>query len=61
MLCFLLLTGLSVVILIAALLTKKVQLGVIADLFVWGSALDIWMILIVMLGGLYIFLAVGSG
>lgn len=61
MLCFLLLTGLSVIILIAALLTKKVQLGVITDLFVWGSTLDIWLILIVMLGGLYIFLAVGSG
>jgi hypothetical protein len=61
MLCFLLLTGLSVIILIAALLTKKVHLGIITDLFVWGSTLDIWMILIVMLGGLYIFLAVGSG
>jgi len=59
--CFLLLTGLSVIILIAALLTKKVTLGIITDLFVWGSTLDIWMILIVMLGGLYIFLAVGSG
>ncbi len=60
-LCFSLLTGLSLMILIAALLTKKVRLGIIADLFVWGSTLDIWTILIVILGGLYIFLAVGAG
>jgi hypothetical protein len=60
-LCFSLLTGLAVIILIAALLTKKVQLDIITDLFVWGSTLDIWTILIVMLGGLYIFLAVGAG
>lgn len=60
-LCFSLLTGLSVLILIAALLTKKVHLDIVAELFVWGSTLEIWTILIVILGGLYIFLAVGAG
>lgn len=60
-LCFSLLFGLSVIILVAALLTKKVHLGIITDLFVWGSTLEIWTILIVVLGGLYIFLAVGAG
>jgi len=60
-LCFSLLTGLSVLILIAALLSKKTHLGIITDLIVWGSTLDIWIILIVILGGLYIFLAVGAG
>jgi len=60
-LSFSLLTGLSTMILIAALLTKKVQRAIITDLFAWGSTLDIWIILIVILGGLYIFLAVGAG
>jgi hypothetical protein len=60
-LCFSLLTGLSVTILIVALLTKKVQWGIITDLFAWGSTLDIWTIIIAILGVLYIFLAVGAG
>jgi len=60
-LCFCLIAGLSVMILVAALLTKKVHLSSITDLFAWGSALEIWIILIVIIGGLYIFLAVGSG
>jgi len=60
-LCFSLLTGLSVLILITALLTKKVHLDIVTELFVWGSTLEIWTILIVVLGGLYIFLAVGAG
>jgi len=60
-LCFSLLTGLSLTILIVALLTKKVQWSIITDLFAWGSTLDIWMILLIILGVLYIFLAVGAG
>ncbi|MGB2964453.1 MAG: glycosyltransferase family 39 protein [Anaerolineales bacterium] len=59
--CFFLITSLFVGILIFAVQKKVISLDIISELFDWGSTLDIWTILIVILGGLFVFLAVGAG